>query len=285
MGRIVFAMPGNEAMADNIASLAGAERSTLAIRRFPDGESYVRLLADVDGKTADIVCTLADPDPQIMPLVLAAGALREWGAARVRLIAPYLAYLRQDAHFAPGEALSARHFARLISSAFDDLVTVDPHLHRIKALGEVYTIPARVVHAAPLLGAWIAANIERPLLIGPDSESGPWVAAAAAAAGAAQVVLQKSRRGDRSVSIAWPDVEAAGRTPVVIDDIASSGETLLAVAEGLAARGFAKPVCALVHALFDAQTHAKLRRAYARIVSTDTVPHPTNAVGVAQLLV
>lgn len=94
MARIVFAMPGNEAMADAIAALAGAARGQLETRRFPDGETYVRLLSDVRGKRADIVCTLADPDQKIMPLILAAGALREWGAIHVGLIAPYLAYLR-----------------------------------------------------------------------------------------------------------------------------------------------------------------------------------------------
>lgn len=164
-------------------------------------------------------------------------------------------------------------------------MTVDPHLHRIKTLGEIYTMPTRVVHAAPRIGAWIGVHIEHPVLIGPDSESSQWVAAAAVAAKAPHIILGKRRTGDRSVKIAWPESVSADRTPVVVDDIASSGETLLAAAAGLAARGFANPICVLTHALFDAEADARLKRAFARIVSTDTVPHASNAIDVAQLLI
>jgi ribose-phosphate pyrophosphokinase len=283
--RIIFAMPGNEAMGDAIAARTRAERGQLELRRFPDGESYVRLLNDVRGKHADIVCTLARPDIQIMPLILAAGALREWGAAEIGLIAPYLAYLRQDAYFQPGEALSARHFAQLISAYFDSVATVDPHLHRLKALSDIYASSVRVVSAAPALGAWIAANIARPILIGPDSESRQWVAAAAAAARAPYLVLSKLRRGDREIELAWPDLGAVtGHTPVVVDDIAASARTLIAVAQGLEARGHGKPACVIVHALMDDAAYGELKQVCAPIVSTDTVAHVSNAISVAALL-
>lgn len=282
---IIFAMPGNETMAGAIARQRGADIGALTARRFPDGESYVRIESDIAGRDCAIVCTLARPDPQIMPLLLAANALREWGAAKVELIAPYLAYLRQDTHFNTGEALSARAFAGVISAHFDALVTVDPHLHRIGALGDIYSIPAHARSAAPLLGAWIGAQVADAFLIGPDEESRQWVATAAAAAGTAFCVLTKARRGDRSVDLIWPDLSGfAGKTPVLLDDIAASGRTLVTAAEGLASRGFAKPIGAVVHALLDDLAFADLRRACTRLVSTDTVPHPSNAVSVASLL-
>jgi len=278
-------MPGNETMAREIARLSGAELGTLTARRFPDGESYVRIESDVAGKQCTIVCTLARPDPQIMPLILAASALREWGAAKVELIAPYLAYVRQDKHFNAGEALSARSFAQLLSAHFDALATVDPHLHRIKSLSEIYSIPWRAKSAALLLGAWIGANVPSPLLIGPDSESRQWVVAAAAEAKAEYCLLNKTRKGDRKVELGWPDLTGlAGKTPVLLDDIASSGRTLIAAAEGLSERGFAKPVCVIVHALLDEPAFADLQRVCVRVISTDSVPHASNAVSVAPLL-
>ncbi len=281
----IFAMPGNEAMAQEIARLSGAEFGMLVTRHFPDGESYVRIDSDVMGKRCAIVCTLARPDPQVVPLILAASALREWGAMQVELIAPYLAYLRQDKHFNAGEALSARSFAQLVSAHFDAIATVDPHLHRIKSLSEIYSVPARASSAAPLLGAWIGANVANPFLVGPDIESRQWVAAAAAAANAEHCVLTKTRKGDRRVQLDWPDlIEHAGQTPVLLDDIAASGRTLIAAAEGLASRGFAKPICAVVHALMDETAFASLQRVCARVVSTDCVPHASNAVSVASML-
>jgi ribose-phosphate pyrophosphokinase len=284
--RIVFAMPGNEKMADTIVGLAGFERGQLETRQFPDGETYLRVLSEVRGKDAEIVCTLARPDAQIMPLLLVAGALREWGATKVGLTAPYLAYMRQDAHFQSGEALSAVHFARLVSAHFDSLTTIDPHLHRIQSLNEIYSIPTRTAQAAPLLGAWIASNVERPILIGPDIESRQWVAVAAARANAGHLLLTKTRKGDRDIDIAWPDLSAAaGRTPVLVDDIASSGRTLVAVAEGLAARGLGRPVCVIVHALVNESAYADLLRVCARVVSADSVPHASNAISVAELLI
>ena len=283
--RIILAMPGNETMAKEVVRHSSTELGALTFRRFPDGESYVRIECDVRGREVFLVCTLARPDPQIVPLILAAGALREWGAAKVHLVAAYLPYLRQDKHFNPGEALSARHIARLISAHFDTLRTVDPHLHRIKDLSEVYSIPARAVSAAPLLGIWIAANVANPFLLGPDRESAQWVASAAAAAGADYRVLAKTRRADASIDLDWPDLGGlSGKTPVLLDDIASSGRTLIAAAEGLAARGFARPVCAIVHALLEEANYAELQRVCARVISTDSVRHASNAVSVASLI-
>lgn len=284
--RIILPMPGNETMAQRLAERSGAELGVVEWRRFPDEESYVRIASDVSGRRVDIVCTLARPDPQFLSLVFVASTARALGAQSVHLIAPYLAYMRQDKSFRPGEALSSLDFARLLSQAFDSLVTVDPHLHRHRSLSEIFTIPVRVAHAAPLLGDWIAAHIEAPLVIGPDSESQQWVAAVSGRAGAPYVVANKERLGDRRVVVTLPDLSQwAGRTPVVVDDIVSSGRTLIEAARALAARGMRKPCCLAVHALFAEQSYQELQALAGGVVSTDTIAHPSNAISVADLLV
>jgi ribose-phosphate pyrophosphokinase len=256
------------------------------MRLFPDRESYVRIVSDVAGKDVDIVCTLADPDPQFLRLIFAAQTARELGAKSVNLIAPYLAYMRQDARFKDGEAITSSQFARLISGAFDRLVTVDPHLHRRQALGEIYTIPARTAHAAPLLGAWIKARVENPVIIGPDRESEQWVTSVAKVAEAPHVVMSKQRWGDREVKITLPQAAAVhGRTPVLVDDVASSGHTMIEAARVLNAAGMGKPYCLVVHAVFAEDSYARLSRVSQAVVSTDTIPHVSNAINVASLLV
>jgi ribose-phosphate pyrophosphokinase len=283
--QIVFSLPGSERQAAALAAELGAELGFIETRRFPDGESYVRVASEAAGRDAVLVCTLARPDDQFLRLVFAARTLRELGARSVTLVAPYLAYMRQDRRFQPGEAVTSDQFAALLSSEIDRLVTVDPHLHRHAALSEIYRVPAVALHAAPLLAAWVRREVERPLIVGPDIESEQWVAEVAAAAGAPHVVARKERRGDREVEIALPDLRAwRDRTPVLIDDIAASGRTLIKAAQGLAALALAPPVCLVVHPLFAEDAYAQLSAVCARIVSTDAVDHPSNGVALAPLL-
>lgn len=283
--RVIFALPGNETFARALAEAGGFELGVLETRRFPDGESYVRLLTDVRGKCVDLVCTLVRPDEDFLSLVFAADAARDIGAREVTLVAPYLSYMRQDRRFQAGEAVSSKSFARLVSATFDRLVTVDPHLHRYPALSKLYTIPDNTLQAAPVLADWIAANVEAPLLIGPDEESEQWVSAIAARVGAPFTVLRKIRHGDRSVDVEVPDLGAwRGRQPVLADDIASSGRTMIEAARKLALQGFAKPVCAVIHGIFAEDSYERLASLSSRIVSTDAVPHPTNAIGLAPLV-
>jgi ribose-phosphate pyrophosphokinase len=279
-------MPGNEAIADKMARELAAAPGTMETRHFPDGESYIRLVSDPRGKTVVLLCTLDRPDDKILPLVFVAATARELGAAKVGLIAPYLAYMRQDRRFKPGEAVTSREFARLLSSAFDWLVTVDPHLHRYGTLAEIYAIPTRVVHAAPRLSEWIEQHIKEPLIIGPDSESEQWVAEVAAHAKAPFTVLEKERRGDRDVAIKLKDMSRwSGRTAVLVDDIISSGRTMIEAVRLLRGAGFVEPACVAVHGIFADRSDQSLAREGARVVTADSVAHPTNRVELSPLLV
>jgi ribose-phosphate pyrophosphokinase len=198
---LIIPMPGNEATARALAQSLDAAVGQLELRTFPDGETYLRFDSDLSGRSLAIVCTLDRPNDKILPLLFAAAAARELGAVKVGLVAPYLAYMRQDRRFKPGEAVTSREIARLLSNAFDWLVTVDPHLHRYSSLGEIYRIPTRVVHAASLMAEWIKANVPKALIIGPDSESEQWVSIVAKDAGASHTVLEKVRREYRDVEI------------------------------------------------------------------------------------
>jgi ribose-phosphate pyrophosphokinase len=274
-------MPGNEATARALAQPLDAAIGQLELRAFPDGESYLRFDSDLAGRTLAIVCTLDHPNDKILPLLFAAATARELGAVKVGLVAPYLAYMRQDRRFKPGEAVTSRQVAQLLSNAFDWLVTVDPHLHRYSSLSEIYRIPTRVVHAASLMSQWIKANVPKALIIGPDSESEQWISIVAKDAAAPYTVLEKIRRGDRDVEISIKNLGDLGdRTPVLVDDIISTGRTMLETIRLLKARGHAAPVCVAVHGLFAADAYEALIQAGARVVTCNTVHHPSNAIDV-----
>lgn len=270
-------------LARELGDLLGAEPGEVTVRHFPDGESYVRLDTDPAGRPVVVVASLHQPDARLVPLLLLLRTARELGATRIVLVAPYLGYLRQDRRFQPGEAVSARIVPTLLGPAVDALCTVDPHLHRIHDLAEVYAVPSRVVHAAPAIAAWIAAEVERPLLVGPDEESAQWVADVAARAGAPHVVLTKVRHGDRDVEVSVPEVARwADRTPVLVDDIISTGRTLVATLGHLQRAGLPPAVCIGVHALFAGDAEKALRAAgAARVVTCDSVPHATNGIPLA----
>ena len=273
-------------MAETLSPRLGARIAALDWHRFPDGESLVTLRGDVHGQSVALLCTLRDPDTRALPLRFAAETARELGATRVGLIAPYLGYTRQDHRFHEGEAVSAPLFARFLEQSFDWLVTVDPHLHRIPTLEALFAIPARRAVAAPLLADWIKANVPDPVLLGPDSESQQWVAQVAQLAGCPYEVLRKHRLGDRSVRVSVPDSPALlTGTPVIVDDIASSGRTMVSAIERLAEAGAKPPICAVIHAVFADSAYDDILAAGAhRVVSTDTIPHASNAIGVSGIL-
>lgn len=282
MTPLLIPMAGDPALARTIADRLGADFGRIEIRRFPDGETYLRHDSAVSGRPVLLFGSLDRPDDKFLPFAFAAAAARDLGAASVGLICPYLAYLRQDRRFAPGEAITSAYFAKLLSSQVDWLVTVDPHLHRYAALGEIYSIPTRVVHAAPLIADWIRREVDRPLLIGPDEESAQWVAAVATNAGVPHLVLRKIRSGDRDVEVSAPEVERwRDRTPVLLDDIASTGRTLLATITHLRKKEMRPPVCVVVHGIFAGTAFQELLAAGARVVTCNTVPHETNRIDTA----
>lgn len=283
MSPMLLALPGAQAFAARLAACLPYETGELDIHRFPDGESCPRLPPGVAGRDVLLVAALDRPDEKFMALYLAAGVARELGARSVGLVAPYLPYMRQDAVFAPGQGVTARHFARLVSGCCDYLVTVDPHLHRFHSLEQIYTIATEVVPAAPAIAAWIAANVAQPVVVGPDEESGQWVEQVAALAGCPSTVLSKVRSGDRAVAVSAPAAQLlAGRTPVLVDDIVSTARTMIAASGQLQRAGAMAPVYVGVHALFAEDAYAALQAAGpGRIVTCNTVQHASNAIDVA----
>ena len=167
--------------------------------------------------------------------------------------------MRQDKRFHPGEGITSTYFADLFSRHFDWLVTVDPHLHRRHSLSEIYSVPATVVPSAPLIAGWVRQHVAEPLLVGPDSESRQWVASIAEEVKAPFCILEKKRLGDHDVAIGAPEMgKWAGKVPVLVDDIISTGRTLMEAVRELGKQGFAPSVCIGVHAIFAENSYEQL---------------------------
>jgi len=283
--RLLYVFPGQDELAGNLLAHQDLQAGSMELRQFPDGESYVRVLDDVNGRDVAILCQLHQPDSKVLPLLLLVETLRDLGAARVGLLAPYLAYMRQDKRFRQGEGISSHYFARLLSSHLDWLLTVDPHLHRIHDLGEIYSIPAQAVTAVAPIADWIREHVERPLVIGPDAESEQWAASVGRAAGCPWEVLSKQRLGDREVLVSLPHVENyTDHTPVLVDDIISTGKTMMQAAAHLRRAGLPDAVCIGVHGIFAEGAREEMQAQSLSVVTSNSIEDSTNQIDLAPLL-
>ena len=274
-----------QASASRIAQAAHLDLQKIECHRFPDGEIKLRLPESLPGQVV-ILRTLNDPNEKLIELLLAAQTARLSGAKHLTLVAPYLAYMRQDIAFHPGEAISQRIVGHFLAELFDAVITADPHLHRIATLQEAVPVAsAMVLSGAPLLADLIAARRKNPLLMGPDEESAQWVAQAASRHRFDNAVCRKIRHGDWSVEVALPDVAVAGRQVVLLDDVASTGHTVAQAARLLLAAGAVSVDVAVTHALFAGDAmQVILEAGVSEVWSTDCIEHSSNAISMAETI-
>ncbi len=277
----VLCFDDEAALAGQAASALGMAVAVVARHRFPDGEMRLRLPAELPERVV-LWRGLQQPNEKLVELLLTAQTARRLGAKHVSLVAPYMAYMRQDIEFNPGEAISQRIVGGFLAGLFDAIITVDPHLHRVATLDEAMPVKDAIsLSGAPLLADHIATQRQNPLLMGPDEEALQWVALAAKRHGWDHAVCRKTRHGDREVDIELPELPVAGRAVVLMDDVASSGHTLARAAVKLRAAGARSVDVAVTHALFASGAVQLVRSSgVGEIWSTDCISHPSNAVSI-----
>ncbi len=268
-----------------IATELGAEYAEIGVHCFPDGETRITLPGALPERV--IICrTLNNPNEKLVELFLSAKTARTLGAKHLTLVAPYLCYMRQDKVFNDGEAVSQTIVGEWLAQQFDTVVTVDPHLHRVRRLSDA--VPARsavALSAATLMGNFIRDQKINALLLGPDEESEQWVRVVAEAAQCEFGVCRKVRYGDHATTVEAPDLEMAGQHIVLIDDIVSSGGTLISAARACLSKGAAQIDALIVHALFGDNISMQLTHAGINHVwSCNSVVHPTNTILLAPLI-
>ena len=287
---VVIAIPGNEAHAHKLGERLGVEVIAPELRRFPDGEIYVRI--DRTGASSIDAAVLVgslypDPAAKFLELAFLASLARDLGAKRVGLVAPYLAFMRQDVQFKPGEGVTSRRTSRgwcRASSTGWSRSTRTCIVTR-RSRGSIRS-RRRSRERRRRSRSWIRREVEHPVLVRSGyAESVQWVSAIADACGAPFVILEKTRRGDRDVSVSEPHCEelvSASRTPVLIDDIVSTGKTMVAATRQLRAAGTAPPMCVAIHAVFADSVETELVSAGAAgIITCDTIVHASNRICVA----
>lgn len=268
-----------------IAETLNLPLAEVSLHRFPDGESLVKLPSSLPEHV--VICrSLNDPNSKLIELMLCAQAARNLGAVRVTLVAPYLCYMRQDIANQPGEAISQRIIGQFLAGLFNDVITVDPHLHRISTLQEAIPIKnALSLTAASEISRFLQKKFSHAVLLGPDSESEQWVAGIAKQTGFDYAIAEKVRSGDRDVCISLPDFDFNNQTVIIIDDMASTGRTMANTTRLLLQAGAKTVNSVITHPLFFGDAEAFLRAAGVnKIWSTDSIAHPTSVIQLHELL-
>lgn len=260
-------------------------KGDILLHQFPDNETYVKILSPI--KNADVIlyATLSQPNQKILPLIFSASTARLLGAKSVGLIAPYLPYMRQDTVFEFGEGVTSRYFANLISKNFDWLITVDPHLHRYKTLHEIYSIPTYVLSANDLISQWIRLNLHRPGIFGPDAESHPLISSISEKLNVPYFNAKKIRLDDNQVILSLPTIEGSFSFAVIIDDIISTGGTVIQLIKFLQ-QTITQPIVVIaVHPLFANDAYNKIISCGIReLVSCNSIPHLSNKIDLSPLI-
>jgi len=276
--------------ASSLARNCTATLGEIDIHRFPDGETLIKAapLARTPGGVVAVYRSLHEPNAKLIELILAAAAVRDLGARKVVLIAPYLPYMRQDKAFAPGQATSQTVICQLLSTHFDAILTIEPHLHRTHSLESVFgDTPAISINAGAAIATHMREHgIPSTIVVGPDEESESLVREVVGSDGLCWFTANKQRLGDSKVNIELPTKLTIDGFPVVIvDDIVSTGTTAIALASELKKAGAGTITLYVVHALFDLRAMYQMQRAgISDIRSVSTVPHITNAISAVSLI-
>jgi ribose-phosphate pyrophosphokinase len=284
---VLQCLPSAAREARQLAGRLDLAMSTIAVHRFPDDE--LRVTVGAAAPTTILYTPLDRPSDKLLSVLFAAEALRRGGAKRLVLVAPYLCYMRQDVAFHTGEAISQKVVGRLLADAVDRVITVDAHLHRTKRIEEVFPgIEAEDLSAMPAIFETLRFSGVDPatVVIGPDEESEPWVAELAGLLGTAHAVARKVRRGDHVVDVVFSEPGVLkGRPVLLVDDIVSSGGTLIACARALLAAGCKTIDAVITHALFAPEMIRQFHEVGIRSIrSTTSVPHPSNAIALDEVL-
>lgn len=284
---IITTCGNSEKIAKKLAKELKAEFSPLTIASFPDGDLYLRFNTELKNKTLVIVQSFQPhPDMSLFDTIFAAETAKDLGAKKVILVAPYLAYMRQDKRFNPGEGISSKIMAKLLNHSIDKLITIDPHIHRYKSLKDIFTIPATKLTANHLIADYIKKHFHDEIIIGPDWESFQWAEDIAKRIKVHATVLKKTRFSSRHVEVKMiHPIAIKDKNVVIVDDIISTGHTIAEAAKAAKKMGAKKIYAIGVHGLLVENAVAKLKKAgVSEVITTNCIEHPTNKIDITSVI-
>lgn len=270
-----------------IANKLKCPSSQIQVSKFPDGELYIRFLTDVKNQNIILIQSFyGNINDCIIETLFAAKTAKSLGAKKITLVAPYFPYLRQDKRFKSGECISIKILAQYMDQAFDKIYILDPHLHRKNKLSQLFKTKSYLLSSNFLISEYIKKKISNPVIIGPDNESYKWAGKVAGILGCPSFILSKKRLTEKKVKITInKKISIKNKNVIIVDDIISTGNTIIQSIKKLKKLGAKKFYCIAVHGIFSENALKRIKKLNVTIITTNSIPNPVSKIDISGIIV
>ena len=235
-------------------------------RRFPDGEMYIRIMGDLNGEDVVAVGNTRD-DTEIIEFLLLINAAKENGAARVIAVVPYFGYARQHMVYKMGEPISSKVMLSSIENFCDSLIVVEIHDLATAKFSRRGLVNVKVVK--PLVEYYKDKKID--YIVSPDDGGLERAKELADLLKTKSFNIDKNRIDSRTVTMTVPDIDVKGKNIVLLDDMISTGGTIIKATSLLKKRGADKVYVSAIHGIFANGSYNEISSIAQDIVITDTI--------------
>jgi len=279
---LLLAGTANQPLAQEVADQIGLPLADLTVRRFADGEIFVRINQNARGRDVFIIQPTPPPAETVVELLLLVDAAKRASAARVTTIIPYFGYARQDRKDQPRVAIGGKLMANLIEAAgADKVLGVDFHTHQIQGF---FDVPVDHLYAAPVLTRYFRSlGLVEPVVVAPDVGAAKMARGFARRLNASFAIIDKRRPAQNVAEVMQVVGEVEDRPCIIVDDMIDTAGTLESVVYALKDRGAADIWAAATHPLLSGPAVERLSKAPLREVVVTNTLHVPQSKRFAQL--
>jgi len=289
-------------IAEKLAPILDMDYVPLESRRFPDGEGYVRIPPEsIESVRSETVVLVSNtfPDSGIMQTLLLLGAIRDvrrgdlsslkgvWEGDTedvgpgVFLAIPYYGYARQDKRFSPGESVSAKLVAEVLSRYCDGIAILDLHAPEVL---EGMDVPIEYVSSMPEIAERLQNGVSPDFILSPDKGAISRATEVAGLIGCDFSYLEKTRIDAHTIEHTPKDLNVSGKVVAIVDDMISTGGTICRASDALRRQGAKEVHAACTHGLFTGGALSRLANHVDGVYTTDSLPNPRANVSAAPAL-
>ncbi|MEW6011550.1 ribose-phosphate diphosphokinase [Methanobacterium alkalithermotolerans] len=273
----------SQKLAAKVAKELNDQLCPIETRKFPDGERYIRIKGEIEKEVVVIQSTGFPQDENIMELLFILKNLKSLGAEKIKVVIPYFGYGRQEKRFKRGESVSAAAVASLIEDCgASELICINLHE---KQMCDFFNIPVHELSAIPLIARHIQEQLENPVIIAPDKGALLHAQEISRILDCPCDHMEKTRLSPDKVETRVKNLDVKGLQAVIIDDIISTGGTIVNATEILMQHGAESVTVGCVHPVLVEDALLKIfATGVEDVLATDTLTSQVSSISVAPLI-